>query len=89
MLFIFGGSNIKACVLCGYGGGAMTRATMSHTIVKSLLKVWNSEKDDMPKHTTSCEFFGEEIYAFSSSKADQESALKPKNFDASTDLVKV
>ncbi|XP_068471510.1 uncharacterized protein [Phaseolus vulgaris] len=78
-----------ACVLCGYGGGAMTRATMSHTIVKSLLKVWNSEKDDMPKHTTSCEFFGEEIYAFSSSKADQESALKPKIFDASTDLVKV
>ncbi|KAJ6834250.1 uncharacterized protein M6B38_336405 [Iris pallida] len=29
------------CVLCGYEGGAMTRAVKSQTIVKSLLKVWN------------------------------------------------
>ncbi|XP_072993495.1 uncharacterized protein [Typha latifolia] len=28
------------CVLCGYGGGAMTRALKSRNIVKSLLKVW-------------------------------------------------
>ncbi|XP_017430072.1 uncharacterized protein LOC108337982 isoform X4 [Vigna angularis] len=78
-----------ACVLCGYGGGAMTRAAMSHAIVKSLLKVWNGEKDGMPKHTTSCEFFGKEIYAFPSSKAGQESVLKTKIHDTSTDLVKV
>jgi len=89
MLFILGGSNIKACVLCGYGGGAMTRATMSHTIVKSLLKVWSGEKDGMPKHATSCDYLEKELYVFSSSKADQESALKPKIVDTSTDLVKV
>nr|CAD1831884.1 unnamed protein product [Ananas comosus var. bracteatus] len=29
-----------ACVLCGYGGGAMTRAVKSQKIVKSLLKRW-------------------------------------------------
>ncbi|KAH7671895.1 Histone-lysine N-methyltransferase protein [Dioscorea alata] len=28
------------CVLCGYGGGAMTRALKSRNIVRSLLKVW-------------------------------------------------
>ncbi|XP_014504418.1 uncharacterized protein LOC106764634 isoform X4 [Vigna radiata var. radiata] len=78
-----------ACVLCGYGGGAMTRATVNHAIVKSLLKVWNVEKDGMPKHTTSYEFFGKEIYAFPSSKFGQESVLKTKIRDTSTDLMKV
>ncbi|XP_006596087.1 uncharacterized protein [Glycine max] len=81
------------CVLCGYGGGAMTRAIMSHTIVKSLLKVWNGEKDGMPKNTTSHEVFEKEIDAFLSSKdgqeVDQESVLKPKIVDTSTDLMKV
>ncbi|XP_058111386.1 uncharacterized protein LOC131254706 [Magnolia sinica] len=28
------------CVLCGYGGGAMTRALRSRSIVKSLLEAW-------------------------------------------------
>ncbi|XP_028208547.1 uncharacterized protein LOC114391790 isoform X1 [Glycine soja] len=80
-----------ACVLCGYGGGAMTRAIMSHTIVKSLLKVWNCEKDGMPRDTTSCEVLEKEIDAFPSSKdgleVDQESVLKPKIVDTSTDLM--
>lgn len=30
----------QACVLCGYEGGAMTRAVRSQNIVKSLLKAW-------------------------------------------------
>ncbi|XP_074276607.1 uncharacterized protein LOC141600301 isoform X2 [Silene latifolia] len=30
-----------ACVLCGYGGGAMTRAFGSRNVVKTLLKAWN------------------------------------------------
>ncbi|GAB4836814.1 hypothetical protein Ancab_001727 [Ancistrocladus abbreviatus] len=34
-------SNDIACVLCGYGGGAMTRAVGFQEIVKSLLKAWN------------------------------------------------
>lgn len=29
-----------ACVLCGYGGGAMTRALRCHSTVKNLLNVW-------------------------------------------------
>ncbi|KAK9130532.1 hypothetical protein Sjap_011019 [Stephania japonica] len=29
------------CVLCGYGGGAMTQALKSQNIVKSFLKAWN------------------------------------------------
>lgn len=31
---------MQVCVLCGYGGGAMTRALKSRNIVRSLLKVW-------------------------------------------------
>lgn len=72
----------------------MTRAIMSHTIVKSLLKVWNGGEDGMPKHTTSYDVFEKEISAFPSSKArlevDQESVLKLKIVDTSaTDLGKV
>lgn len=37
------------CVLCGYGGGAMTRALQSHTFVKGLLKAWNIEAECRPK----------------------------------------
>ncbi|KAM2024470.1 hypothetical protein ACFX1X_017492 [Malus domestica] len=38
------------CVLCGYGGGAMTQALRSHSVVKSLLKAWNTETESMPKN---------------------------------------
>ncbi|KAF2287250.1 hypothetical protein GH714_039444 [Hevea brasiliensis] len=41
------------CVLCGYGGGAMTRALRSRTIVKSLLKVWNLDTECRPKNAIS------------------------------------
>ncbi|KAA3458046.1 SET domain-containing protein/PHD_2 domain-containing protein/zf-HC5HC2H_2 domain-containing protein [Gossypium australe] len=41
------------CVLCGYGGGAMTRALQSHTFVKGLLKAWNIESECRPKDTVS------------------------------------
>lgn len=34
-----------ACVLCGYGGGAMTRAFGSRDVVKSLLKAWNIQTE--------------------------------------------
>ncbi|KAK9280332.1 hypothetical protein L1049_014020 [Liquidambar formosana] len=39
-----------ACVLCGYGGGAMTRALRSRNIVKSLLQAWNIETEYRPKN---------------------------------------
>ncbi|XP_057511455.1 uncharacterized protein LOC130793670 isoform X2 [Actinidia eriantha] len=39
------------CVLCGYGGGAMTLALRSGNIVKSLLKAWNIIAESVPKDT--------------------------------------
>ncbi|GFZ08330.1 hypothetical protein Acr_20g0001380 [Actinidia rufa] len=39
------------CVLCGYEGGAMTRALRSDNIVKSLLKAWNIVAEPRPKDT--------------------------------------
>lgn len=94
MFFVFHGSNIKACVLCGYGGGAMTRALLSHTIVKSLLKVWNIEKHGMPKHATSREIFEKEVNAIHSLQSglviDQECVLRPEIVGtSSTNLSKV
>ncbi|XP_027331005.1 uncharacterized protein LOC113846680 [Abrus precatorius] len=81
-----------ACVLCGYGGGAMTQAILSRAIVKSLLKVWNVEKDGMPKHTTSCEVFEKEVHAFQSSKSglevNQECVSRPENVDTSKSQLK-
>ncbi|XP_058203339.1 uncharacterized protein LOC131317750 isoform X2 [Rhododendron vialii] len=41
------------CVLCGYGGGAMTRALRSRSIVKSLLKTWNIVTEFGPKDAVS------------------------------------
>ncbi|CAL5429008.1 unnamed protein product [Camellia sinensis] len=41
------------CVLCGYGGGAMTRALRSRNIVKSLLKAWNIVTESGPKDVIS------------------------------------
>ncbi|KAI4316365.1 hypothetical protein L6164_024351 [Bauhinia variegata] len=75
-----------ACVLCGYGGGAMTRALRSQTIVKSLLKVWATEKEGMRKHTTPHDGFQKEMDAFHSTK----SGLTPENIETSSrDLLKV
>uniref|UniRef100_A0A2P2LDD9 Uncharacterized protein LOC105637593 n=2 Tax=Rhizophora mucronata TaxID=61149 RepID=A0A2P2LDD9_RHIMU len=39
------GSKNIVCVLCGFGGGAMTRALRSQTIVKSLLKAWKLDAE--------------------------------------------
>ncbi|XP_022729706.1 uncharacterized protein LOC111284891 isoform X3 [Durio zibethinus] len=40
------------CVLCGYGGGAMTRALRSSAFVKGLFKAWNIESKCRPKSTS-------------------------------------
>ncbi|XP_057850362.2 uncharacterized protein LOC131060909 isoform X5 [Cryptomeria japonica] len=37
--------NDIVCVLCGYGGGAMTRAQKTRNVVKSLLQVWQVTRD--------------------------------------------
>lgn len=41
-------SNI-VCVLCGYGGGAMTRAQKTRNVVKSLLQEWQMTNDNSLK----------------------------------------
>jgi len=41
-------SNI-VCVLCGYGGGAMTRAQKTRNVVKSLLQEWQVTNDNSLK----------------------------------------
>ncbi|KAL6217038.1 hypothetical protein ACLB2K_010255 [Fragaria x ananassa] len=38
------------CVLCGYGGGAMTQALRSQTIAVSILRAWNIETESGPKN---------------------------------------
>ncbi|KAF7817278.1 Histone-lysine N-methyltransferase TRX1 [Senna tora] len=85
---------IRACVLCGYGGGAMTRALRTHTIAKSLLKVWNIKKEGMPKHTIPKERFEKEMGAFHSTKSvlegDQNCVSRPENIETSTtDILEV
>ncbi|XP_007011788.2 PREDICTED: uncharacterized protein LOC18587744 [Theobroma cacao] len=44
-------SKDTVCVLCGYGGGAMTQALRSRAFVKGLLKAWNIEAECGPKST--------------------------------------
>lgn len=41
------------CVLCGYRGGAMTRALRSHNIVRSLLHAWNLVTEARPENSIS------------------------------------
>ncbi|KAL3497318.1 hypothetical protein ACH5RR_040050 [Cinchona calisaya] len=51
-------SKNTVCVLCGYGGGAMTQALRSSNIVKSLLKAWNSvaeSNSENPRYAKSLE----------------------------------
>lgn len=71
----------------------MTRALSSHSIVKSLLKVWNFEKDGMPKHATSRGIFREEVGASHSSETgwvvDLECTLRPENVSTSKNLSRI
>lgn len=47
------GAKYTVCVLCGYGGGALTQALRSHAIAKSLLKAWSFETESRPKNSDS------------------------------------
>ncbi|XP_058002089.1 uncharacterized protein LOC110654006 isoform X2 [Hevea brasiliensis] len=66
------------CVLCGYGGGAMTRALRSRTIVKSLLKVWNLDTECRPKNAiSSAETMQDGLNLFYSSESVPENSSYP------------
>ncbi|KAL6985222.1 hypothetical protein U1Q18_018600 [Sarracenia purpurea var. burkii] len=65
------------CVLCGYGGGAMTRALRSCSIVKSLLQAWNIVTESGPKGTVSPEVLEDRLGMLDSSISGIESYSFP------------
>ncbi|XP_075643736.1 uncharacterized protein LOC142614956 isoform X3 [Castanea sativa] len=81
------------CVLCGYGGGAMTRALRSRTVVKSILKAWNCEADCRHKNMiSSAESLKNEQTALQSSGSGLDgnsySVLQPENIKSSAIAVR-
>eukprot|EP00257_Ricinus_communis_P025810 XP_025013224.1 uncharacterized protein LOC8280110 isoform X2 [Ricinus communis] len=80
------------CVLCGYGGGAMTLALRSRTIVKGLLKAWNLEIESVAKNAISSpEILHHEMSMLHSSGPGPENrsypVLRPVNIEPSTSTV--
>ncbi|XP_059592247.1 uncharacterized protein LOC100255892 isoform X4 [Vitis vinifera] len=76
------------CVLCGYGGGAMTRALRTRNIVKSLLKVWNIETESWPKSSVPPEALQDKLGTLDSSRSGLENesfpVLRPLDIEPST-----
>ncbi|KAK2659681.1 hypothetical protein Ddye_006214 [Dipteronia dyeriana] len=76
------------CVLCGYGGGAMTLALRSRMIVKSLLKAWNFESECRSKNAVSATKIMEgdlDVLHFSGSIHEvQFPVLRPFDIEPST-----
>ncbi|KAJ4827238.1 hypothetical protein Tsubulata_015200 [Turnera subulata] len=79
------------CVLCGYGGGAMTRAIRSHTVVKSLLKAWSFEVEYKPKTLYPAETLRDKSKGLHSPGSENEynsfPVLGPVNTEPSTTAV--
>ncbi|KAG8656831.1 hypothetical protein MANES_03G012400v8 [Manihot esculenta] len=80
------------CVLCGYGGGAMTRALRSCTIVKSLLKIWNLDTGCRHKNAiSSAETMQDKSNLFYSSEYATENSsypvLRPLKIEPSTSTI--
>ncbi|KAK1316974.1 Histone-lysine N-methyltransferase ATX1 [Acorus calamus] len=90
-------SNSKniVCVLCGYEGGAMTKALRSHNIVKSLLKAWKVETGSTPMGPISlCESVCDELHTLDFVRGSTEikessssSIVKPTNVNKFPDDV--
>ena len=83
---------MQVCVLCGYGGGAMTQALRSRAIVKGLLKAWNRETEFMAKTAiSSTENLHDELSMLHSSGHAPENSsypvLRPVNIEPSTSTV--
>lgn len=57
------------CVLCGYGGGAMTQALHSRNAVKSLLQAWNIIAESNSKNPGSSKSLENQIKMLSSSRS--------------------
>ncbi|CAN6449969.1 unnamed protein product [Victoria cruziana] len=55
------GSKDIVCVLCGYQGGAMTRALKSQKIIRSLLQAWKVGKGPKPDTTASLSEIKDEV----------------------------
>lgn len=57
------------CVLCGYGGGAMTQALHSRNTVKSLLQAWNLIGESNSKNPGSSKSMENQIKMLSSTRS--------------------
>lgn len=64
-------------MLCGYGGGAMTRALRSRTIVKGILKAWNIGTVCRHRRICSAESLQNESNVLHSSGSELERNLYP------------
>lgn len=74
------------CVLCGYGGGAMTCALRSRTIVKGLLKAWNIETDSRHKNAvSSAQIMEDDLNMLHSSGPMLESSMLPVSRPVNTE----
>ncbi|XP_042989287.1 uncharacterized protein LOC122316660 isoform X3 [Carya illinoinensis] len=75
------------CVLCGYGGGAMTQALRSRMIVKGILKAWNIGTVCRHRRIYSTESLQNESNALHSSGSEHERnfypVLQPVNIKSS------
>lgn len=82
---------IQVCVLCGYGGGAMTRALRSRMFVKSLLKAWNVESECKSKNAvSSAEIMESDLNVLHLSESIHEGkfpVLRPFGIEPSTSAV--
>ncbi|KAF8407194.1 hypothetical protein HHK36_006321 [Tetracentron sinense] len=83
---------IRVCVLCGYEGGAMTRAVRSRNIVKGLLKAWNILTESKSKKSIPfSETLPDELNVVGASRfgheADSISLLRPVNIEQSPSAV--
>ncbi|XP_057959265.1 uncharacterized protein LOC131151840 isoform X2 [Malania oleifera] len=75
------------CVLCGYGGGAMTQALRSQNFVKSLLKAWKIFPESHLKNTSTSEVWKDNFSMMNFSRSGLEDSvpvLKPLNVELSS-----
>ncbi|KAJ6434877.1 hypothetical protein OIU84_000175 [Salix udensis] len=86
------GAKYTVCVLCGYGGGALTQALRSHAIVKSLLKAWSFETESRPKNSDSSAITLQDEFSKLHSSGfvrgnNSYPVLRPENIESSTPSV--
>ncbi|CAK7353818.1 unnamed protein product [Dovyalis caffra] len=83
------GAENTVCVLCGYGGGALTQALRGRAIVKSLLKAWSFGTECRPKNSDSSAITLQDEFSMlhspgSALENNSYPVLRPKNIEPSS-----